>query len=750
MKHTVPLLTALLLAQLTALDAAATALTLSLDAAAAGAGEFAGAEIRREATAHGMTVFSAEAEAPADAVRITLAVGAPAGTKAVAQSYAIRVRNENGSRSIAVLGADTTGVMYGGLDVAEAIRTGLLDSLKDSDHTPHIAQRGIKINIPLDLRTPTYTDPSDAAQANIPEMWSMDYWRELFDDMARHRYNVISLWTLNPFPSIVEVPEFPHVALDDVWRTTAKLDANFDGNGSNFVRPEMLANHEVVKRITMDEKIQFWRDVMQLAKDRGVDVYWFTWNVFLYGAEGKDGITSDKCAPRTIEYFRASVRETIKTYPLLAGFGITAGEGMPLNEFKALTKEQWLWRTYGEGIRDGLKGTPNRRFRLIHRFHMTALSEIQREFAALPCPLDLSFKYAIAHMYSVPNPPFIQPVLPLLSPELRCWLTVRNDDIYSFRWADVDYARAFIKAIPGEDKIAGFYMGCDGYLWGRDFLSKDAGTPRQTVMHKQWLSFALWGRLAYEPDLPAATFERLTAARFPGADVPALTAAWADASKTFPCITRFFWGDIDLKWFPEACRRKSGFYTVRHFIEGGTMPGAGVINILAWRAKFLAAQKPDGVTPLEIAATLDANATKALKALPQLQVPQPAVTPSASAREYAATLGDIEAMARLGLCYAAKIRGACDLALFDKTGDTRQQASAVRHLEAALEHWKNYATAYTRQYVQPVLYNRAGVVDIPRQTADFAADVQMARDWKRGTIDDTKVKRSGTEAGFKT
>jgi hypothetical protein len=28
--------------------------------------------------------------------------------------------------------------MYGGLDVAEAIRTGTLDSLKDSDHTPQL------------------------------------------------------------------------------------------------------------------------------------------------------------------------------------------------------------------------------------------------------------------------------------------------------------------------------------------------------------------------------------------------------------------------------------------------------------------------------------------------------------------------------------------------------------------------------------------------------------------------------------
>ena len=205
-----------------------------------------------------------------DATATRVVISLDKDGEAAAQSYSIHVKSEGARRVITVRGADAAGAMYGGLDVAEAIRTGTLDALKDSRHKAHIAQRGIKLNIPLDLRTPTYSDPSDAAQANIPEMWSMDFWRELFDDMARHRYNVVSLWSLHPFPSIVKVPEFPNVALDDVWRTREKLDANFDSNGSNFVRPSMLANHEVVKRMSMDEKVQFWRAVMQLGKDRVV------------------------------------------------------------------------------------------------------------------------------------------------------------------------------------------------------------------------------------------------------------------------------------------------------------------------------------------------------------------------------------------------------------------------------------------------------------------------------------------------
>ena len=114
------------------------------------------------------------------------------------QSY--RIERDGGT--VRAVGADIAGLIYGGLDVAEAIRLGTFPELKAGEHRPYIAQRGIKFNIPLDLRTPSYSDNSDAAQANIPEMWSREFWREFLDEMARHRFNVLSLWSLNP--------SFPH------------------------------------------------------------------------------------------------------------------------------------------------------------------------------------------------------------------------------------------------------------------------------------------------------------------------------------------------------------------------------------------------------------------------------------------------------------------------------------------------------------------------------------------------------------
>jgi hypothetical protein len=70
--------------------------------------------------------------------------------------------------------------------------------------------------------------------------------------------------------------------------------------------------------------------------------------------------------------------------------------------------------------------------------------------------------YAVAHMYASRAPSFIQKLLPEITPVYRTWLTVRNDDIYSFRWGDPEFAREFITNMPGPDKLAGINMGPDG------------------------------------------------------------------------------------------------------------------------------------------------------------------------------------------------------------------------------------------------------------------------------------------------
>ena len=58
------------------------------------------------------------------------------------------------------------------------------------------------------------------------------------------------LWSLNLFPSMVYIPEFPEVGLNDVWRTKGKYDDKYSMRGVNFDQSHLFDSVEIVKKIT--------------------------------------------------------------------------------------------------------------------------------------------------------------------------------------------------------------------------------------------------------------------------------------------------------------------------------------------------------------------------------------------------------------------------------------------------------------------------------------------------------------------
>ncbi len=143
---------------------------------------------------------------------------------------------------------------------------------------------------------------------------------------------------------------------------------------------------------------------------------------------------------------------------------------------------------------------------------------------------------------------------------------------------------------------------------------------------------------------------------------------------------------------------------------------------------------------MQIADQLDQHAKRALTTLPAAK--------STDGRELQATRADIEAMAHLGEYYAEKIRGAAALAVYDRNSEAASKQQAIHRLEAAVNHWRQYAQAYTSQYTSPHLYNRVGVIDITGLTAKTQQDVEIARSWTPGTIDDQKLNRNRPDKPF--
>jgi hypothetical protein len=483
--------------------------------------------------------------------------GQPAVSGLSKEGYAIRRVTTGNITRWWVIGNDAPGAMYAGLELTDSVNIdGSLANINDKQRNPNLAVRGIKFNIPLDARTPSYADDSTVAQANIPEMWSTEFWHAFLDQMARSRLNSLSLWNESPFPSLVVTPGYENASITDVKR---KIGAIEEGYKTSW-------QLETVKTMTMEQKVAFWREVMQYANDRGIDISLFTWNLFVYGTEGSGyGLTNSTSNKATKDYIRKSVRSLFNTYPLLKGIGVTAGESMP--GLSNDQEEQWLWDSYGQGFKDAFQDmkdpanasyNPNRQIKFIHRPHYTDLGSILATFKQLPgytdpdSSLRLTFKYSQAHMYSSTRPLYINGYTNGVPANSKVTLEVRNDSAYNVRWGDPDFAREYLNNIPDRTKIDGFYMGPDGNTLGRDVISKNPDTQRQQFIHKHWYYYMIWGNLAYDPSLPNGRFQDMLGAHYPEVPSGSLYSGLASVSKIFPLVNRFFWGDLDFKWYPEA------------------------------------------------------------------------------------------------------------------------------------------------------------------------------------------------------
>lgn len=680
--------------------------------------EFALEELEEALTAKGMTLKLSE---DADAA---ISISLTASDKLRSEGFEITTSEEN----IKVSGIDVEGLMYGSLELAEQIQLYGIEGIRPMLKNPYMEMRGPKFNIPLDVRTPSYSDASDAGQKNIPHMWDFDFWKEYIDTMARYRYNYISLWSLHPFPSLVKVPGYEDIALDDVKRSTGKWKELYNLNGIGMDALEILENPETVKKITIDEKIDFWKKVMAYGKQRNIDFHFITWNIFDYGTEGKYGITDSRDNEITKDYFRKSVKQMFLTYPDLAGIGLTTGEN--IKGATPAEREDWAYDTYAKGILDAAKEMPERQFTFIHRQHQTGAKEIAEKFKPVIDAENVEFlycfKYAKAHVYSATEQPYHEE--DNFVEDIKGMKTIwglRNDDTYYYRWGAADFVREFIDAIPHE-VARGIYFGSDQWIWGRDFLTKDPELSNQLEIKKHWYQWLLWGRLSYDPKITNERFEALLANRFPDTDAAKLQKAWQQASMVYPVTTGFHWGRLDFQWYIEGCfshpkpaENETGFHDINRFISLDVHPKSGNQSIPDFVKMKVEDSTSTLTSPLQVSEKLHRLANGALQELETLY--------DGNNKELHHTLNDIKTVSYLGKYYAHKIAGATHIALYREIEDQKHQKMAVEELTTALDFWKKYVSLTLQQNKNPLWTNRVGHVDFNKITAGVENDIEIAK-----------------------
>jgi len=391
------------------------------------------------------------------------------------QSFRIQ---KEGDRGIRIVYGDSVGAMYGAIELAEQISLGGgLQAVEEKARKPYIPKRGLKFNIPLDARAPSYDDTGSSAYENIPAMWEWSFWRRFLDNMIRNRYNVLTLWVTHPYPGIVKLPKYPEANYDDVCQLREPVDQKGDRHWDKLDVFDP-ANTKVVKKISLDDKITFWQKVFTYAEDHGIDIHVIHWNIYTFGAEGKYGITDSGKNEKTIAYIRYCITEFLKTYPQIDGIGVAAGEHFDIPRGK---REDWLWQTYGQGIMDYHKTDPDRTINFIFRSLMSNAERILDAFKDYKAgPFHTDHKYARARVHSTTTSPYLDVEYRegLEKIKVPCWLNIRNDDLFILRWGDPDYVREFWANVPRDmmRNEAGFFMGPDGFVQGREFVYKNTAS----------------------------------------------------------------------------------------------------------------------------------------------------------------------------------------------------------------------------------------------------------------------------------
>lgn len=286
--------------------------------------------------------------ANAEVVKLMTGEGASTPTGLGEQAYTLRT-TKKAQTSYWVLGGDINGAMYGGFQIAENIKFFGFDETFNLQESPAILNRGVKLNLPFDEKAPTYESNSKGTsyQKAIPHVWDITFWQSWFDEMARNRYNFVSVWNNHPFTSLVVLPDYPDLAIQNV--------TGFNGYS---------------KKMSIEEKIEFWRQVMKIAHSRGFEFMFFNWNVWVANAHGKYGLANAETSDANKTYMYKSMMKLLETYPDLDGFGVTNGENESTQEF--------LWEAYGKAMYDYALKNPRRKLRFIHRWHQTSLADIKK------------------------------------------------------------------------------------------------------------------------------------------------------------------------------------------------------------------------------------------------------------------------------------------------------------------------------------------------------------------------------------
>ncbi|MGK2863553.1 MAG: hypothetical protein ACSLE0_16595 [Chitinophagaceae bacterium] len=629
-------------------------------------GVYAGSMLKKSFIKKGMTIKNV----PADFI-VQLSVDT---SKLTSEAYTIG----HSGKQIIVTGGDQRGLIYGALSITEDIGNGMqLKNIKSRKAQPALPFRAIKFDLPWD----TYRR-SFSLDQHIETCKDLNYWEAFLDMMAENRFNALTLWNLHPYSYMIRAKNFPEAC---PWN---------------------------------EKELKEWQDlfhgIFRLAKERGIEIYIFPFNIFVSPAFSKahqvavDNPDNDFFFGRadTSEiikrYTRESVTQLLQEYPEITGMGLTHGEymgGMTPKE-----REEWLKETIIEGMR--LAG---RKLKLVHRIPLSANTgsggstsiETERltrkvieaegnlQFIDGPVWGDLKFNWSHAHstpqLVKVHGGKMYDALFNPLPENYKITWTARNEDFFCLRWGVPGFVREHItRNTPAY--VGGYFVGSETYIPAKDYFTKTSiPVSWKYAFERQWLFYKIWGRLLYDPSITDDIFQAEFTRRY-AKEGKILFQASALAGATPLRLASLFDFGWDFTLYSEGFMaldnkiKRVGYISVDRLINQPVTDPA-YVSVADYIKTITSGGTFDSkrVTPPVLAAWLEKDCNKALELVKNINV--------SHNNDLMYEVADIKAWANLGLHLAAKIKGAVALETYRTKGGETNKQQAIQYLQKALASW---------------------------------------------------------------
>ena len=606
-----------------------------------------------------------------DRTRIVVGTTADADVKALESSHQLALtkgepRADEGfviqgcaDGSLAIVGSDDSGVLYGCLELAKRLAAG--ERPGPGFHfadAPAFELRGPCIGMQKTYILPgrkVYEYPYTPQL--FPFFYDKSFWRGYLDYLVSLRMNTLYLWAGQPFGSLVRVKEYPEAV---------------------EVPPDVFKRN-----------VEMYRWITRECDRRGIWLVQEFYSILLPKpfAE-KYGMSTQLSAPnpRAADYTRKAIAEFVHQYPNV-GLLVCLGEALRGQE----NQTHWFTNVILPGVKDGmaeagLKNEPP----VILRTHAT-----DARLVVPPALKEYHNLYTMSkyngESLTTWDPRGERQKLDLAmsrigTPHISNVHILAN--LEPFRYGDQQFIQKCVQAMRDRLGAKGVHV-YPLFYWNWPY-SPDIAHPKLLQWKRDWIWFEAWARYAWDPDIPAkadhAYWIGRIADHYGEAAAADILGAYNNSGECAPRILRRF-GITDgnrqtmsLGMTLDELVNPRKYHPFPLLWTAEAPPGERLQEYVQreW------GHKPHvGETPPQVIREIEDFSARAVR---EIDAAEPLVTKNRA--EFERLRNDIHCIREMSLNYATKAQAALCVLRYKYSHDIKDMVRAEGYLHESLEHYR--------------------------------------------------------------